>query len=317
MIRALRFPLLLAAVAALLPSAIAAPILQPPGLKPGDAYHLAFVTELSLFNINVSDDTLKGDLFVQWSARLAGIDQGPNGPIEWRGLVSSPQVDARDHLAISAPVYLLDGTKIADGPGELWSAGPSSPISINEHGVRHSANQFDDVDPTGGHEVTMVWNGTRSDGTYNAELAAAGGGFSNGNGSLIGAFPSARPCFPGSPNEYLGNALGGDWLLEPGYPNLFPNEACSGSRISHVQSSIRRLLGEPIGGVDPVDPGNGVLQLPDDIGVSTLAFTRFPASLYGFSVRLVVPVPEPGAAALLAMAAVGLAAARRAGRPGA
>ncbi len=113
---------------------------MPTGLSPGETYHLAFVT--SGLATSTSPDIEWYDNFVQSAANTAGIGVGSSiGDIEWSVIGSTSTVNARDHVSVSGPVYLLDGiTKIADNSADLWDGtlDSDSGISLDENGAFQS-----------------------------------------------------------------------------------------------------------------------------------------------------------------------------------
>jgi len=102
----------------------------PPGLNPGDPYHLAFVS--STVRDAYSADITDYDAHVQAAADAAGI--GVTEGVSWYAIGSTSFVDARDHAAVSAPVHRLDGVKIADGYADLWDGTILAPLFVTELG---------------------------------------------------------------------------------------------------------------------------------------------------------------------------------------
>ena len=80
----------------------------PPGLSPGDRYHLAFLTAGSTdaTSSNIADY----NAFVQGEAAqnpsLTGTDDG----VSWYAIGSTPSVHARDNALVAAPVYRAGAT---------------------------------------------------------------------------------------------------------------------------------------------------------------------------------------------------------------
>lgn len=118
----------------------------PAGLKPGDTYHLIFVTQIG--RDSQSADITVYDSFVQsqanTSATLAALK------LKWFVLGSSPSVDAIDHIALEGPVFRLDGKRVAKGSADLFDGAIENTISINQHGDSHIPQ--------------VVWTGTGSNG---------------------------------------------------------------------------------------------------------------------------------------------------------
>jgi hypothetical protein len=125
-----------------------AQIVVPPGLAPGDHYHLVFLTAGA--RDADSTDIADYDAFVQQEATAAGAITEHYG-ITWRAIASTPTTNAIDHINQSGPVFLLDGTKISD---QLFGieGGITSPIDFSQFGL-------------GGHATDFhVWTGTYLDG---------------------------------------------------------------------------------------------------------------------------------------------------------
>lgn len=104
-----------------------ADLYQPPDVGSGEHYHLAFVTS-GKTTANSADIDFY-NLFVNSSANAAGM-----GEVLWSVIGSSPLVNARDNALVSAPVYLLDGTKIADGFADMWDDTILAPLNVTEQG---------------------------------------------------------------------------------------------------------------------------------------------------------------------------------------
>lgn len=94
-------------------------------------------------------------------------------------------------------MYLLDGTKIADGFLDMWDAALYSPINIDQFGVPRNPNLYE--------WAFGVWTGSRSDGTAfpSSDLIIGGsypelGRFNELNLDWIEAFanPSATKPYP-------------------------------------------------------------------------------------------------------------------------
>ena len=127
----------------------------PDDLSPGDKYHLAYVTSgtfqatqtgIAWYNLQVDN-------------AMVGIDSGsPWGGITWKCIGSAyDDGDAKDNIGYassSAPVYRLDGSRIADNSSALWSAQTSPLLACI------------DVDELGNESILAgVWTGTTILGT--------------------------------------------------------------------------------------------------------------------------------------------------------
>ncbi len=113
--------------------------LIPPDLGPGDSFHLVFPTSgrtrrdsgdgednfpISHWNTFVND---------QAAASTVSALQPHLAAIEWRALVSTTEVNARDNAPVSAPVYRLDGELVATGFDDLWDGSLMAPIEITQN----------------------------------------------------------------------------------------------------------------------------------------------------------------------------------------
>ena len=106
-------------------SASATPIslATPAGLNPGDQFRFVFVT-LGTITAESSDIEVYNS-FVNTQA--AGATYG-GSTVSWKAIGSTDTVDARDNVGgfgTSVPVYLVDGTRVAndlrEGSGGMWS----------------------------------------------------------------------------------------------------------------------------------------------------------------------------------------------------
>jgi hypothetical protein len=119
--------------------AFAGPIV-PAGLSPGDKYHLVFITRG--VHDGASSDISAYNSFVQTEAAANPALTGTDVGITWSAIASTRTVNARDNALVSAPIYLLNGTKVADGFSDLWdSTTPahspllSAPINVDQFGA--------------------------------------------------------------------------------------------------------------------------------------------------------------------------------------
>ena len=157
-----KYTILFAAIAGLvlaLPPAAQATVyapdaLVPDGLVAGDTFHLVFTTSTKTPATSV--DIGYYDAFVQGRADAAGIGSGVG--ISWVVIgATSASGNAKDHAVVSAPVYLVDGSKVANGVC-IWdticdSQGPP-PATLN-HSIEIDENG--DLVP---QEYYEVWTGT-------------------------------------------------------------------------------------------------------------------------------------------------------------
>lgn len=141
----------------------------PPGLNPGDMYHLAFVTsgERDATSILIAD--YNG--FVQAQAALNPTLTGTDIGISWRTIASTAAQDAQTNAPVLAPVYRLDGVKIADDFADLWDGQIDAPLSIDQFGA---------------FKMTIVWTGSLGNGLQapGAELGVGNVAYGNSSNSM-------------------------------------------------------------------------------------------------------------------------------------
>ena len=131
-----------------------AAVYVPPGLSPGDKYHLAFVSRdgRDALSANIMDY----NNFVMAQAALNSSLTGTDMGVSWFAIASTPAVDARDNAVIGAnvPIYLLDGTKIASGYADVWGdQSLDAPLNVTQFGVQTLE--------------TMTWTGSEPSGQEN------------------------------------------------------------------------------------------------------------------------------------------------------
>ncbi len=154
---AVRSTLLLALLGTLLSATAHAvdpdPYPVPPGLEPGDHYHIIFTTSTN--RDAWSSDAADYDAHVLAAANSAGI--GDELGIGWTALVSvgdetAPQHHARDRVSLGAnvPVYNTRLELVATGFADLWDGSLQNPLNSDEHGRM-----------VGGDS----WTGSNADGT--------------------------------------------------------------------------------------------------------------------------------------------------------
>jgi hypothetical protein len=137
----------------LLPSApaVAGPYL-PPGLVLGELYQLMFVTQgerdASSFGIDAYNTFVNAEAAL--NPALTGTDVG----LKWFAIASTIDAHAKDNAAVSAPVYLLNGQRFADGFADMWDGiGQGVSPNIDQFGTMRSSLEH------------AVWTGTDTDGT--------------------------------------------------------------------------------------------------------------------------------------------------------
>jgi hypothetical protein len=137
-------------------SASATPIslATPAGLNPGDQFRFVFVTA-SKIAADVSSDIEFYNSFVNTQA--AGATYG-GSTVSWKAIGSTATVDARANVGgfgTSVPVYLVDGTRVADdltdSSGGMWSGELLTSIYLA-------------IDGTTDESGNTVWTGSETDG---------------------------------------------------------------------------------------------------------------------------------------------------------
>lgn len=132
-------------------SSVAGLMIPPSGLKPGDEYQLAFVTDGSnsaeITNAS-SPDINYYNSFVQGLANAAGIGTLNGQPITWTVIGSTQTVSALTNAPQLADVYNLVGGLVAT-KGNLYNGNLTNPIDITEHGTLYQYSVFTGTDPGG------------------------------------------------------------------------------------------------------------------------------------------------------------------------
>jgi hypothetical protein len=118
-------------------------VVVPPGLQPGDTYHLVFVTRD--FRDATSPNIADYNAFVQAQANLNPDLAG----ISWKAIASTETVDARNNALISAPVYNLAGVNIASGFADIWDGSINAPILRDQFMNGAAAGPWTGTDPAG------------------------------------------------------------------------------------------------------------------------------------------------------------------------
>lgn len=125
----------------------------PTDLNPGDRYRLVFVTSVTRdgLSANISDY----DQFVNAAAHAPGSVVASLPSMQWLAIASTSTTDAYTHIggAFAAPLYRLDGVRVAANAGAFWNtlnAWWDSPIMVNQNGTS---------------TVGLVWTGSFYDGS--------------------------------------------------------------------------------------------------------------------------------------------------------
>lgn len=142
-----------------------APVTVPAGLQPGDQYRVFFVTNsttrplesgVDYYNTHVSTDA-------NAQPELAALGTTWKAVVSVReSLSGSARIEARDNTDTNptpvgptgVPIYLLNGTRLADNYDDLWDGSVQNPPNIARNGVARPGTD------------TRVWTGTLYDGRY-------------------------------------------------------------------------------------------------------------------------------------------------------
>jgi hypothetical protein len=140
----------------------------PAGLNESDTYQLVFVS--STTRNATSNDIADYDTHVQNAANAAGI--GTSVSVTWKAMASInvPLVHAQNHVSVTAPVYLVNGTKVASA-GAFWSQTHDAAINIDENGSGRVSN---------------VWTGSNWEGYRNNGGLGTSGGVNDPKQSVFG-----------------------------------------------------------------------------------------------------------------------------------
>ena len=162
----------IALLASAIPPVNAAPLTVPTGLAVGTQYRLAFVTSGTTDAVSTDINTYNS--FVTAQANL--VSELSALATTWKAIASTLTTAARDNTGTNitvpgntgVPIFLLDGTKLADDNADLWDGSVDNPLNVDQNGATLN---------------TDVWAGTRFDGTNNA--FAVLGNVSGGNFAFL------------------------------------------------------------------------------------------------------------------------------------
>jgi hypothetical protein len=119
----------------------------PPGLNPGDVYHRAFVTSASYIveapiyppDPGAFSGLAGADFQVTQAAYDAGLIPDWNGiDIVWHAILSDETINAKDHVAITGPVYNMQNELIATDAADMWDGSLIHAILYDELGQPHT-----------------------------------------------------------------------------------------------------------------------------------------------------------------------------------
>jgi len=153
-------------------------VTQPTELNTGDQYRLAFVT--SSVTQAVNPNIAYYNAFVTTAAN--GSSDLADLSTTWRAIVSTADgTDARDNTGTNpdidgsgVPIFILDGTRVANDNAGLWSGQLLSRLNVTEAGLVSTP--------------TNVWTGTIADGTSWALWNVLGNTIVTGLGAPGGGF---------------------------------------------------------------------------------------------------------------------------------
>lgn len=212
----------------------------PPGLQPGDTFRLAFVS-------STDRNALSGDL-ADYNGFVSDLAVQTPGLFSlnttWKAIVTLWGLNAIDNTLTrgtdpSAPIYRVDGFRVASSNADLWDGSIILPISTTE---------------AGGTRNSLVWTGTVRSGVRGADYAI--------------------PNF--AHYSYVGNCSSADysWVEGLGIQNGgqgYPFYAISGVLTVPATRSECNLLAFQWGGYTAVINGTNVaLTVPYGTDVTTL-----------------------------------------------
>ena len=132
-------------------------VVAPDSLEPGDEYHLVFVTD-GVRDGELSEDIADYNHFVQAEAARNSAVTGAGRGVDWFVIGSTPAIHARENALVEAPVFLLDGTRVADGFDDMWDGNLQTPINMTQFLVTRTKEDFRE-----GLEF-LTWTGSQDDG---------------------------------------------------------------------------------------------------------------------------------------------------------
>lgn len=124
------------------------------GVAPGTPYHFAFVT--SNGTLPTSTNIATYDAFVQGAADAAGI--GSSIGLNWVVIGSTQTVDAFSHTNVQGPVFLIDGTKLANDSADFWDGNLLTPLNVTELGTSLAIQVYTGTTFTGGIDAGYLGN---------------------------------------------------------------------------------------------------------------------------------------------------------------
>jgi hypothetical protein len=121
----------------------------PPDLvgQYGATYQLVFVTDAQFFTAPSTDIAYYNTL-VQNEAAAAGAMTEDWG-LAWKAIGSASNGIAKENAKVYGPVYLLNGTKVADDETDMWDGSIDAAINYSERQTTVGANVFTGSDEHG------------------------------------------------------------------------------------------------------------------------------------------------------------------------
>lgn len=155
-----------------------AALIAPDGLNPGDKYHLVFAT--STARDATSSNIADYNSFVTAAATAAG-SWVKDLSTTWVAIASTQTTDAINNAPITAPVFRVDGVKVADDSTDFWDGNLDSAINLTE---------------VGGSPTAWVWTGSNTSGTEFIQV----GGPDDGDSLALGSTDNTSSTV-GNPNS--------------------------------------------------------------------------------------------------------------------
>ena len=151
-------------------SAEACPV-APPGINNGEPFRLAFVTS----GVRDAESTEIADYNAFVSAAANAVPELAAIGTQWFAIVSTATVDARDNTDTAppgdVPVFLLDGTMLAESYNDLWDWSIAFPLNVSELCTTVESN-------------LNIWTGTGGFGTADQALGTASPTIGTGAGTI-------------------------------------------------------------------------------------------------------------------------------------
>lgn len=178
-------------------SASRADLVPPPGVGPGETYHIAFATS---FQTRLSTNRTVPPSFpdfggidaASWNTTFAafnaGLFSGWNGSdLVYRAVLSDSTADAIDHTNIQGAVYNTNGDLLATDATDFFDGVLINPIGYDEFGNPISPSQ------------DAMWSGT--------VVGGAASAFTCGNWDLTGIDPATIGASATNPSLFSGSSL--------------------------------------------------------------------------------------------------------------